>query len=127
MKKKIEDMTIKEIMDFCHKQKGCSKCPLTAEGICIDEVFCPAAWHHLKEEFETTELDVKNPKILKPLTESRLKELIAEAQTEIAKARRDGDDVNLMWYKGAETTLMNLYAELHEEEEALEKNEALCH
>jgi len=55
--------------------------------------------------------------MLKPLTESRLKELIAIAQTEIAKARRDEDDVNLMWYKGAETTLMALYAELHEEEE----------
>lgn len=53
--------------------------------------------------------------MLKPLTESRLKELIAEAQTEIAKSRRDEDDMNLMWYKGAETTLMSLYAELHED------------
>lgn len=60
MKKKIEDMTIKEIMDFCNKQKDCSKCPLDTEGICKEEEFCPAAWHYLKEEFETIELGMPN-------------------------------------------------------------------
>lgn len=60
MKKKVEDLTIKEIMNFCNEQKNCLDCPLNKERICLDEVFCPAAWSCVAEEMKETEIEISN-------------------------------------------------------------------
>lgn len=60
---KIKDMTIKEVMDFCDKQKDCSNCPLENEGICKDGYFCPRSWDYIKGQIEVLELDTETGKL----------------------------------------------------------------
>ena len=64
MKKKVGDLTIKEIMSICNVQKSCLSCPLDEKRICIEEVFCPAAWFLWAKELEETEIEIPNKGVL---------------------------------------------------------------
>lgn len=54
MKKKLIDMTIKEVIEFCKRhgegKSCCDLCPLNKRKICVEENFCPPTWFYIEDE-----------------------------------------------------------------------------